>query len=247
MSASSPRDTGIRGNASSGETVGVQELIDRLKSEGVEEGQLRADALLAEAKRQAVIIVDAAHAEADKLVKEAQRHVAQTQANGKRALALASRDASLQLKEHLQHEFRGWVGRLVLDQSTDPNFVAELIRELAGQAIAAFSDDPISDGPISGGPDTQDSKQPAKLRFLVGGGESKPLEEFIRGEAAEMLRQGVCLQADRSLTHGFRVQLVDQNLELDFTDEAVTAALMRFLAPKFRQLIGSASEEAESA
>ena len=57
-----------------------------------------------------------------------------------------------------------------------------------------------------------------------------------------MLRQGVRLQADRSLSHGFRVQLADQEIELDFTDEAVTAALMRFLAPKFRQLIGSASE-----
>ncbi len=55
--------------------MGVQELIDRLKSEGVEEGQQQAEALLAEAKKQAVVIVDAAHAEADKLVKEAQRHV----------------------------------------------------------------------------------------------------------------------------------------------------------------------------
>ena len=203
MSSSSPADTGTRGDASSGETVGVQELIDRLKSEGVQEGQLRAEALLAEAKKQAAIIVDAAHAEADKLVKEAQRHVAQTQANGKRALALASRDTSLQLKEQLQHEFRGWVGRLVQDQLADRNFVAELIREMAGQAIAAISD----------GPDTQDSEQPVKLRFLVGGGESKSLEAFIKGQAAEMLRQGVCLQADRSLTHGFRVQLVDENIE----------------------------------
>ncbi len=114
--------------------------------------------------------------------------------------------------------------------------MAELIREMAGQAITMICD----------GPDTQDSEGSVRVRFLVGGGESKPLEEFIRSEAAEMLRQGVCLQADRSLKHGFRVQLVDQNLELDFTDEAVTAALMRFLAPKFRQLIGSASEEAES-
>jgi V/A-type H+-transporting ATPase subunit E len=141
------------------------------------------------------------------------------------------------LKEQLQHEFRGWVGRLVQDQLPDQNFVAEVIREMAGQAIAAISD----------GPDTQDSQRPVRLRFLVGGGESKPLEDFVRSEAAEMLRQGVCLQADRSLTHGFRVQLVDQNLELDFTEKAITAALMRFLAPKFRQLIGSASGEAESA
>ena len=59
-----------------------------------------------------------------------------------------------------------------------------------------------------------------------------------------MLRQGVSLNADRSLTHGFRVQIVGDDIEINFTDEAVTAALMRFLAPKFRQRIGSVSEDA---
>ena len=202
MSSSSPADTGNRGDANSGgnrRRSRIDRSVEDLRA--FEEGQQQAEALLAEAKKQAAIIVDAAHAEADTIVKEAQQQAEQTQANGKRALALASRDTSLQLKEQLQHEFRGWVGRLVQDQLDGPKFLAELIRELAAQAIARDHGD---------GPDTQDSEQPAKLRFLVGGGESKPLEEFIKGQAAEMLRQGVCLQADRSLTHGFRVQLVDR-------------------------------------
>jgi V/A-type H+-transporting ATPase subunit E len=234
MSSSFPADTSTRGKSGPGKTAGVQELIDRLKSEGVEEGQQAAESLLAEAKKQAVTVVDAAHTEADELVKAARLQVEQMEANGKRALALASRDTCLQLKEQLQHEFRGWVGRLVSEQLTAPEFLAELIFKMASQAIAANGDQPVSGN----------STEADQMIFSVVGANAELIETFIKQEAAEMLRQGIHLQADHSLSHGFRVQLADREIELDFTDEAVTAALMRFLAPKFRQLIGSASEVA---
>ncbi len=234
MSSSSPADASSRGEGQSGGTVGVQELIDQLKTEGVQEGQQQAEALLAEAKKQAAKIVDAARAEADTVVKEAQLQAEQTQTNGKRALALASRDASVQLKEQLEHEFRGWVGRLVHEQLDESGFLADLIRELAAQAMAS----------VVGGPDIRHDDQGAKLRFLVAEDGAKSIEAFVKGHSAEMLRHGVCLRADRSLPHGFRVQIVEDDIEINFSDEAVTAALMRFLAPKFRQRIGSVSEDA---
>jgi V/A-type H+-transporting ATPase subunit E len=230
MASSTPANST---GTSPGEAAGVQELIDRLKSEGVEEGQQAAESLLAEAKRQAATILNAAHTEADGLVKAAQLQVEQMETNGKRALALASRDTSLQLKEQLQHEFRGWVSRLVGEQLASPDYLAELIRMMASQAMAAIAEVP----------GTEDSAESAQMVFSIGGENAQPVETFIKQQAAEMLRQGVRLQADRSLSHGFRIQLADQEIELDFTDDAVTAALMRFLAPKFRQLIGSASNE----
>ncbi len=232
MSSSSPADTSTRGESSAGETAGVQELIDRLKSEGVNEGQQAAESLLAEARKQAATIVDAAHTEADELVKAARLRVEQMEANGKRALALASRDTCLQLKEQLQHAFRGWVGQLVSEQLTDPEFLAELICKMASEAITAHGD---QDG-------SGNSTEADQMIFSVVGENAELIETFIKQQAAEMLRQGIRLQVDHSLSHGFRVQRAEQEFEIDFTDEAVTAALMRFLAPKFRQLIGSASE-----
>lgn len=231
MSSSSPADP-------SGADVGVQELIDRLKSEGVQEGQQQAESLLSEAKKQAAEMVDAARAEADSIVKQAQQQAKQTETNGKLALALASRDARVQLKEQLEHEFRGWIGRQVQEQLDQPDFLADLIREMAVQAMAS----------IGGGGDKQRDKprenQGVKLKFLVAGEGTKSIDAFVKGHSAEMFRQGVSLTADRTLTHGFRVQIVDDDVEMNFTDEAVTAALMRFLAPKFRQQIGSVSEDA---
>ena len=157
MSSSSTADRNNRGAGPSDGNVGVQELIDRLKTEGVQEGQYQAETLLSEAKKQAAKIVDAARAEADTIVQEAQQQAERTETNGKRALALASRDASLQLREQLQHEFRGWIGRLVREQFDEPEFLAKLIREMAVQVMAS----------VVGEPDTQDSDQTEKLKFLL--------------------------------------------------------------------------------
>lgn len=232
MSNSSPTDAAA--GAQTGDTVGVQELIDRLKTEGVQEGQEQAEALLVEAKEQAASILESARAEADSILKTAQQEADRTQTNGNRALALASRDASLQLKEQLQHEFRGWIAGLVRTQLEQQEFLAEMIREIGGQAVAML------DGRSESGEGGDDES----LKFLVSETKSGSLEAFVKEQVSEMLRSGISLQADRSLTHGFRLQIVDENLEIDFSDEAVTAVLMRFLAPKFRQVIGSVSEDA---
>ena len=213
-------------------SVGVQELIDRLKTEGVQEGQHQAESLLAEAKKQAAEIVDAARSEADTIVKDAQQQAERTETNGKRALALASRDASLQLGEQLQHEFRGWIGRLVDAKLGQEEFLAEVIREMAGQVIGSVASD--------GGEQTD--VQQSKLRFLIAEEKHSAIETYVKGQAAEMLRKGVSLEADRTLANGFRLQIVDDDIEINFAGEAVTAALMRFLAPKFRQQIGSAGD-----
>ncbi len=244
MSSQSPNsstspDSSRGGRDQTAATVGVQALIDRLTKEGIHEGQQQAAALLAEAKQQASAIVDAARDEADTIVREAQHQAERTLTNGKRALALASRDANLQLKEQLEHEFRSWVGNLVRQQLDEPQFLAELIRDLATHLLNAMA--PPTDGTDSNA--TPRSDQSTRLRWLVAEGQAAALEAFVHEQASEMLRGGVCLQADRWVAHGFRIQLAESGTEIDFSDEAVSAALMRFLAPKFRQLIGSVDDE----
>lgn len=236
MSTNSPTDTSDQINGTSGDAAGVQQLIDRLKSEGVQEGQQQAEALLIEAKKQAAAIIDAARAEADTIQRDAQQQADRLETNGKRALTLASRDTCLHLKEQLEHEFRGWIGRLVQQQIADPKFLTDLICDMANHAIE-----------VAGGESSDsDQQQSGKLQVLVNGDQSESLDKFVKSQAEAMFRKGLDIQADRSIAHGFKVQIEGKEMEIDFTDEAVTAALMRFLAPKFRQLIGVASSEETS-
>ena len=147
--------------------------------------------------------------------------------NGKRALALAARDTSLQLKEQLEREFRGWIGGLVQQQLDAPEFLPKVIREMAGQCSEVVGQ--AADG----------------IKLLIaetGSQNNKAAHEFakfVASQAAAMFEQGVSVQLDPSVQHGFRMRLEGKNVEIDMTDEGVSAALMRFLAPKFRKLIGS--------
>ncbi|TWU32462.1 hypothetical protein [Novipirellula artificiosorum] len=238
MSSISPDRTRAHGEPNSNGAVGVQDLIDRLKSEGVKEGQQQAATVLAEAKKQAARIVETAHAEADTILHEAQQQAERTTTNGKRALQLAKRDTSLQLKEQLEHQFRGWIGNLVSQQLDAPELLTDLIREMASEVTTMIAE-PTGSSSVD---HSSSVDQPSRVKFLVAGEESESLEAYVKGQAAEMFRQGVQLQADRSLDHGFRVQLAGKSIEIDFSDDAVTAALMRFLAPKFRRILGSSSE-----
>ncbi|KAA1261986.1 V-type ATP synthase subunit E [Rubripirellula obstinata] len=211
------------------DTVGVQQLIDRLKSEGVQEGKEQASALLAAAKQEAAAIIEAARDEADTLLRDAGREAEKTEVNGKRALSLAARDTGLQLKEQLEREFRGWIGALTEQQLDQPDFLPKIILEMAGQC---------SDTVV-------ESKGEIKL-LSNENHSSQEIERFVKSQAAAMFQHGVTVQLDPSVQHGFRMQLTGKNVEIDMTDQAVTSALMRFLAPKFRKLIGSSQPEVAS-
>jgi len=228
MASTKPSDAAT----GSGGAVGVQALIDRVKTEGIVEGKQQADALVAEANRHAEAVIEKANADAQEILRAAQQESDQIKNNGKLALALASRDASLNLKEQLEHEFRGWVGGLVHKQLDNPDFLAELIREMANRTIASIHGD--------------DDQSDETLYILVNDDRSGSLATFVQNQAEQMLREGVQLRSSRAVNDGFRVRLADQNVEIDFTEEAVTAALMRFLAPKFRKIIELASQDSKS-
>lgn len=225
--ATSPKQT-----ATSNDTVGVQQLIDRLKSEGVQEGKEQADSLLVAAKQEAAAIVDAARTEADTILRDAGREAERTEVNGKRALTLAARDLNLQLKEQLEREFRGWLGGLVQQQLDAPGFLPQVIREMAGQCSDIVNE-------------ATDEIKLLVAPTALNDNDSK-LKAFVDNQAAAMFQRGITVQLDPSVQHGFRMQLAGKNIEIDITDEAVASALMRFLAPKFRKLIGSSKQETAS-
>ncbi len=237
--ASSPSLGNNTANTDSNGTVGVQQLIDRLKSEGIRKGEQQADALLAAAKKEAAAIVETARAEAETILRDAQQQSQRTEDNGKQALILASRDTRLQLKEHLEREFRGWIGALVQKQLDAPEFLSKAILEIAGQCRGVVGKSVTNREPPSA----------SSMTILVSPSDSEQvqagceLKAFVEGQAAAMFGEGVFVQFDPSVQHGFRMRLDGKHVEINFTDEAITTALMRFLAPEFRKLIGSTQQE----
>ena len=210
---------------------GVQELIDRLREQGVEEGNEQAEQLLADARRRTTQMLDQARQEAAKMLQNARKEADKIQAAGEEALRLAGRDAVLTLKEDISKRFADQVRRLVSHSLSDEQFVERLILEIAGRAVP------------------KESKQPLELLLPE---EMAPLEElrrhpkevkegtlshFVLALAGDMIRKGVTFGSTADNTSGITIKMVNDDVEVTLDDKAIAKLLLSHLLPRFRAMM----------
>lgn len=205
---------------------GVKDLIERIRDEGVQAARNEADRIINEAKAQAARIVAEAKNEAAAIKKDAESTLQREQQATIEALRIAARDTGLELRAAVMAAFEEHVRRLVSDVASDGSVLRDIILILAGRA----ADDFIKD------------KNAAILvpRHLAD--EPSPeLEEFLHSTAvalsADVLRNGIELIPSNEFHAGARVRLVDDDLEIDLSDEAVSEMMLKLLLPRYRRIL----------
>jgi V/A-type H+-transporting ATPase subunit E len=79
----------------------LKQLINALKTEGIEAAEAEAQAILAEAKRQAAAVEEAAQKRKKEILATAEQEAADTVNKGKQALQQAARDLKLALRQEI--------------------------------------------------------------------------------------------------------------------------------------------------
>ncbi len=207
--------------------LGVQELIDRIREEGVRAAREEAERIVKEAERRAAALVAEARREADALRAQAHEDIEAEKAAAEEALKLSARDTILHLETQVIHAFERFVRRLVSKATCDECFIRDLVLVLAGRAVEEFIHDRqiqifVSEVLLSDKPDE---------RLREAG------RQTILSLASDMLREGVELVPADDLHGGVRVRLVDDQMEIDLSDEAVARLLSARLLPRFRNLL----------
>ena len=210
----------------SSSSSGVQELISRIRDEGVQAGQAEADQILKDAKAQAARIISEAKAEAAATREKATAEIESEKTAALEGLRLAARDTTLELRSSIISGFERYVKRLVSAQTADEEVVKCIVLVLAGHAVEEFIKDKdllvrVSDSLFEGG----DRSDPKRARHTV-------LEI-----TSEMLREGIELVPASDVHGGARVQVIGEDLEIDLSDEAVSALILRNLLPRFRAIL----------
>lgn len=206
---------------------GVQQLIDRLKEEGVERGQSEAETIINAARQEAASILDKARREAEDIVENARKEADRTRHSGGEAVRLAGRDAILKLTEELRLDFESKLQRLVGHSLKDTKFLKKLIQEIARHAVSDESERKLNILLLADRTDTDKSHA----------SDEESLNEFVRSLGGEALRDGLTFRVADSDTPGVRVQIVDDDLEIDLTTETLTQLLWKHLSPRFRKII----------
>lgn len=209
---------------------GVQDLIDRIRDQGVEAAQKEAARIVRDAEAKAAKLLAEAQAESARMREQAERDIAADQTAGIEALRLSARDTVLQLKSRLSKEFEVFVRRLVTKATQDEELIRALVLVLAGRAVEEVIHDRdihilVSKVILTGTPDEE----------LRAHG-----KEGILALSSDMLREGVELIPSDGIDGGARVRLVDEDLEIDLSDQAITRLLGERLLPRFRRILEGA-------
>lgn len=211
-------------------TSGVQDLIARIRDDGVKAGREEAGQLIEEATRKATEIIEAAQSEAAVMRDKARADIESDRAAALEALQLAARDTGLELEAAVINAFERQVSRLVSSATLQPDFLQALVLVLAGRS----ADEYIKDKRV----------QLLVSSAVFGEGNEPELADRARrqtlGLASDMLREGVELVPSDDVQGGVRVRMVDDHLDIDLTSEAISRLLLKNLLPRFRALLSGA-------
>src|SRR5215470_9211013 len=216
------------------ESAGVENLIGRLRDQGIAQGRSQADALVTAAQQQAADLVAAAKREADGILVKAREESGKLKAAGEDAVRLAMRDTILSMEGDLLKEFADRLRHLVKGVLADPEFLQRMILEIAGKAASATT-----------------GKQaelllPAELVSLEDlrrkPEEAKPgtLMHFVLSMGGGMLREGMSFGVADTGEAGIRVRLAKEDVQIDLTETAVRDLLLAHMLPRFRALLRGA-------
>jgi V/A-type H+-transporting ATPase subunit E len=194
--------------------VQVQEIIDRIKAEGIQATRAEAEGIIAGAKAEAAAELARAQVEAKAILEKARAEAERELASGKAALANAARDTMLLLRKEIQ----GLADSLILK---------DVKEAMGGDTMAALLPAVIK----------------AMGQSAAGASISLPEADFRRLESrlhsllAEELRAGLTLKPHARLKSGFRISMKEGAAYYDYSAEAVAEALSQLLGPSLAALV----------
>ena len=211
-------------------SVGVQELIEKLKNQGVQNGRDQANTIVSEAKAQAEQLIKEAEQKAEAIVGKAREEASFITKAGQEALQLAERNAILELKDYLLNQFSDQIRGVVSNTMDNEVLLEKMILEVAGDNALRGEEqvNVVLPQKIIGVDELRDSPE-----LLKEGG----LLEFSMDQASTMLQKGVTFTVGSDQQTGITFRLKDKDIEVELSDEAVSDVLLRHLQPRFRALL----------
>ena len=211
---------------------GIEELIARLRDEGVQNGQSEAAQIVSDAQIKAEATIRQAQEQAKQIVNKAREEADNLKRAGQQALELAFRDTVLALRGQLMQRFTGEVRRLVGGEQQKRELLEKMILEIAGRVREEVTQsqevEVLLPRQVAGLAEL--SRNPEELEQGV-------LTQFVRLTVQGMIREGVSFGVAKDNQGGLRIRLVDKEVILDLTDRAVADAILEHLQPRFRALM----------
>ncbi len=198
-------------------TQNIQDLINKIKTEGVEVSNKHAQEVQGQAKAQAEQIVAQAKAQAGQIVAQAKEQLKKQEEATRATLKQAARDTVLSLRQEIEK----FLKRIVSAQVKD-GLKAEQMAGLLTAVVTAY---------VTKNPGTEDVRVslPEQDVKAFSGGAIKKLQD--------QLKVSITLEAADHVAAGFLISFDGGKSSFDFSDESLTEYMSAFVNNEIANLL----------
>jgi len=195
----------------------IQELINKIKSEGIDQAEKKSKQIETEAQQEAVKIVEKAKKQAEAIVIKANEEAKQIKESTQTSLKQSSRDMILILKEEINRILLGILSKEIHDSLT-----SDQLGEIIISAVKSYF-----------------KESSAKGEAIVQLN-SKDLDKFKKGfikKLQDKLKQSIEFQSAEDIERGFVISFDEGKSSFDCTDESLVNCLSSYLSEELKSLL----------
>lgn len=191
----------------------IQELTEKIYNEGVKQGQVEADRLIAEAEARAKKIEADATARAEEIIKSAEHRSSELKKNTESELRLYTAQLIDSLKSSISNQIQGEVAKnSVQALPSDPSFVREFILKLAERFDLTRG-------------------------IEISTADAEGLQAYFTSHAKSLLESGVSIRSVAGKPTDFTVAPKDGSFKVQFGEAEFIELFKSFLRPEMNRML----------
>lgn len=198
----------------------VEELIDRIKRDGVAAAENSASEKIAQAQKESEKIIANAKEEADKIVRQAKEESARLEKASEDAIKQAGRNLLISFRDSVTQELSALI-KSEVSSVYSKDILVKLIPDVVKEWVKNSSAEDVS--------------------VLLGEKDLKEVESNLKSALKSEIEKGLTLKADGSVNAGFRIGVKDGAAFYDYSAESVAELFSAYLNPRVSQLMKEAA------
>lgn len=195
----------------------IQELIDRIKQEGVQTAEQKGREIEKQAKERAELIIQDARKKAEDLTAQAFAEIKKKEESGRMALRQASRDTVLALKKELQNMMHKLVSVQIRGVLT-PDILSAMIAQIMQKSIESGTAD-------------------QGMEMLVAPDQLDALRNGILGKLQEEVKKAVTVKASDEVGAGLMISFDQGRSCFEFTEKNLAEFLSVYLNKELGEIV----------
>lgn len=198
----------------------IQELINKIKSEGIETADKMSKDIIADAKNQSRAIIEQAKKQAEQIIADAKKESEQLQQSTRMSLKQAARDMILTLRQEVREVLKQVIDQEVRDSLTPDNLM-KIIHAVIERSIA-------------------DKTVETDIHVFLNEQDCQKIKEGFIAKLQKELKQEIYVHSSEDVTKGFTISFDGGKSQFDFTDESLAQYMSACLNPYLAELMKEA-------